>query len=42
MDHQMDTFGYLIPISLVLGFIVFPTLWWLGVNSEKNQDKKED
>jgi nitrogen fixation-related uncharacterized protein len=39
MDHQMDTYAYLIPISLVSGFILFPLLYWLAKDSTDNDQK---
>lgn len=40
MDHQSSVIGYLIPLSLILGFLLFPVLTWLGKRDERKKNQK--
>lgn len=34
MQHYNELIGYLIPLSLIAGFILFPALLWLSKSDE--------
>ena len=39
MEQSSELLGYLIPLSLVSGFILFPVLLWLGKQDETQKEK---
>ena len=34
MEQTSDLLGYLIPLALISGFVLFPVLLWLGKQDE--------
>ena len=39
MEQHSELIGYLIPLALISGFILFPALLWLGKQDETKNKK---
>lgn len=39
MEQSTALMGYLIPLSLVAAFVLFPVLLWLGKQDETKKEK---
>lgn len=39
MEQSSEFIGYLIPLALISGFVLFPALLWLGKQDETKKEQ---